>query len=102
MGITLDQFASNAATSSPQNQASGTAESLRSVARCVERRGLRRIHSHRRRPERKVLYEDPKLGFCILAHNYQGARESAPHDHGPYWAIYGQGAARPDDRLGAG
>ena len=42
-------------------------------------------------PERKVLYEDPKLGFCILAHNYQGPKESAPHDHGPYWAIYGQG-----------
>lgn len=41
-------------------------------------------------PERKVLYEDPKLGFVILAHHYQGAKESAPHDHGPYWAIYGQ------------
>jgi hypothetical protein len=41
-------------------------------------------------PERKVLYEDPELGFCILAHHYKGARESAPHDHGPTWAIYGQ------------
>jgi predicted metal-dependent enzyme (double-stranded beta helix superfamily) len=41
-------------------------------------------------PERKVLYEDPQLGFCILAHVYEGARESAPHDHGPSWAIYGQ------------
>lgn len=41
-------------------------------------------------PERKVLYEDPELGFCVLAHVYQGARESAPHDHGPSWAIYGQ------------
>ena len=41
-------------------------------------------------PERKILYEDPALGFCILAHNYQGARESGPHDHGPSWAIYGQ------------
>ena len=41
--------------------------------------------------ERKILYEDPKLGFCILAHNYKGAKESPPHDHGPYWAIYGQG-----------
>jgi hypothetical protein len=41
-------------------------------------------------PERKILYEDPKLGFCILAHNYTGARESLPHDHGPSWAIYGQ------------
>ena len=41
-------------------------------------------------PERKLLYEDPELGFCILAHVYEGARESAPHDHGPSWAIYGQ------------
>jgi hypothetical protein len=40
--------------------------------------------------ERKVLYEDPKLGFCILAHEYRGAKESGPHDHGPSWAIYGQ------------
>ena len=41
-------------------------------------------------PERKILYEDPKLGFCILAHVYEGAKESTPHDHGPSWAIYGQ------------
>lgn len=41
-------------------------------------------------PERKVLYEDPDLKFCILAHVYHGARESNPHDHGPTWAIYGQ------------
>lgn len=41
-------------------------------------------------PERKILYEDPELGFCILAHVYQAARESSPHDHGPSWAIYGQ------------
>jgi len=41
-------------------------------------------------PERKILYEDPKLGFCILAHVYNGAKESNPHDHGPSWAIYGQ------------
>ena len=40
--------------------------------------------------ERKVLYEDPELGFCILAHVYTGAKESKPHDHGPSWAIYGQ------------
>lgn len=41
-------------------------------------------------PERKIIYEDPELGFCILAHSYKGAKESAPHDHGPSWAIYGQ------------
>jgi predicted metal-dependent enzyme (double-stranded beta helix superfamily) len=41
-------------------------------------------------PERHILYEDPELGFCILAHHYRGAKVSGPHDHGPYWAIYGQ------------
>ena len=39
---------------------------------------------------RKVLYEDPDLGFTILAHSYEDASESKPHDHGPSWAIYGQ------------
>lgn len=43
-------------------------------------------------PERKVLYEDAQLGFCILAHEYRAARDSGPHDHGPSWAIYGQAA----------
>lgn len=41
-------------------------------------------------PERKILYEDPALGFCILAHVYRSAKASQPHDHGPSWAIYGQ------------
>jgi hypothetical protein len=40
--------------------------------------------------DREIIYEDPELGFCILAHHYEGARTSNPHDHGPYWAIYGQ------------
>ncbi len=41
-------------------------------------------------PDRKVIYEDPELGFCILAHHNKGAKASNPHDHGPAWAIYGQ------------
>jgi predicted metal-dependent enzyme (double-stranded beta helix superfamily) len=40
--------------------------------------------------DRHLLYEDPELGFCIFAHNYTGAKDSPPHDHGPSWAIYGQ------------
>ncbi len=39
---------------------------------------------------RKILYEDPELGFCIIAHVYPSAKEGLPHDHGPSWAIYGQ------------
>jgi predicted metal-dependent enzyme (double-stranded beta helix superfamily) len=37
-----------------------------------------------------VLYEDPQLGFQILAHINDKARVSPPHDHGASWAIYGQ------------
>jgi predicted metal-dependent enzyme (double-stranded beta helix superfamily) len=37
-----------------------------------------------------LLYEDPKLGFQILAHINDKARKSPPHDHGASWAIYGQ------------
>ena len=39
---------------------------------------------------RKLLYEDPDFRFCILAHNYEGAAQSRPHDHAGSWAIYGQ------------
>jgi len=45
-------------------------------------------------PERKILYEDPELGFCILGHVHHGAKGSKPHDHGPGWAIYGQAAGQ--------
>jgi predicted metal-dependent enzyme (double-stranded beta helix superfamily) len=38
----------------------------------------------------KLLYEDPDLGFQILAHVNDKARVSPPHDHGDSWAIYGQ------------
>jgi hypothetical protein len=37
-----------------------------------------------------VLYQDPELGFQILAHINDKARVSPPHDHGESWAIYGQ------------
>src|SRR6516162_4053222 len=50
-------------------------------------------------PERKVLYEDPELGFCILGHVYHGAKDSNPHDHGPSCA--GCTSARRTARQGA-
>ena len=38
---------------------------------------------------RKVLYEDPELGFCICGHVYTKPMNGGPHDHGSSWAIYG-------------
>lgn len=49
-------------------------------------------HINDKTPERQVLYEDPELGFTVLAHVYHDAKTSTPHDHGPTWAIYGQAA----------
>jgi len=39
-----------------------------------------------------TLYEDPGLGFCILAHVLSSMDVGKPHDHGASWAIYGQAA----------
>ena len=54
----------------------------------------------------KVLYEDPKLGFQVLAHINEKAHASPPHDHGTSWAIYGQATKYTDmtewERLDAG
>ena len=46
----------------------------------------------------KLLYEDPELGFQMLAHiNINDkARVSSPHDHGASWAIYGQATKYTD------
>jgi len=44
----------------------------------------------------KVLYEDPTLGFQVLAHINEKAHASPPHDHGTSWAIYGQATQYTD------
>ena len=44
----------------------------------------------------RVLYEDPGLGFQVLAHVNEKARVSPPHDHGASWAIYGQATEYTD------
>jgi len=41
---------------------------------------------------RKVLFEDPELGFCICGHVHSGEAIGEPHDHGHGWALYGQAA----------
>ena len=38
---------------------------------------------------RKVLYEDPELGFAVCGHVYEKPAHGGPHDHGSSWAIYG-------------
>ena len=42
------------------------------------------------------IYEDPNLGFCVLAYNMDAPRTSPPHDHGSSWAVYGQAEGYTD------
>lgn len=48
--------------------------------------------------ERDIIYEDPELGFCIVAHHYLGPKTSEPHDHAHSWAIYGQASGNTQMR----
>jgi len=91
MAMTLEQFAEHckqALTADPGPQGRQNVCAL--VQDALKDRDFVEAHIQLDGPERKVLYEDPELGFTILAHSYRGAKNSKPHDHGPSWAIYGQ------------
>ena len=91
MAITLDQFAADckqALTADPGPQ--GRQKVCALVKYALKDRDFVETYIQPDGPERKVLYEDPELGFTILAHSYRGVKNSKPHDHGPSWAIYGQ------------
>jgi hypothetical protein len=91
MALTLDEFAAECRRLlEAQPGPAGRSQVATVVQRALRDDAFVAQHLGDDVPERKILYEDPALGFCILAHHYRGAKESAPHDHGPSWAIYGQ------------
>ena len=91
MAMTLDQFAAECRRILESDPGPAGREKVSAVVQGVLRDdAFVTRHLGDDVPERKILYQDPALGFCILAHNYRNAKESAPHDHGPSWAIYGQ------------
>jgi hypothetical protein len=91
MALTLEQFAADchaALKSHPGTE--GRVAVCELVQKALQDREFVASILPEGTPERKVIYEDPELGFAILAHAYVGAKNSTPHDHGPAWAIYGQ------------
>jgi hypothetical protein len=91
MGYTLDQFADQCRRILSQHPGvEGRKKVCALVQDVLKDDDFITTHLHDGVPERKVLYEDPDLRFCILGHVNHDARESKPHDHGPSWAIYGQ------------
>jgi hypothetical protein len=91
MAYSLDQFAADCKAALQADPGEGGRAKVRDlVSQALKSPGFVDTYIPEGTPERQVLYEDPELGFTILAHGYTGAKSSKPHDHGPSWAIYGQ------------
>ncbi len=91
MAVTLDTFAAQCrAVLTAENNAAGREKVAALLREALKDDAFVASQFSPGAPERKIVYEDPELGFCILAHAYQGAKSSTPHDHAHSWAIYGQ------------
>ena len=90
----LDQFADEIRAALKADQGKAGKEAIcRLVSRYLLDKDFVATHLKSRAAggnPREVLYEDPKLGFCICGHVYDNKANGAPHDHGSSWAIYGQ------------
>lgn len=92
MAYTLEQFAADIRATLKKDPGD---EGRKAVAKLVSKALLdkdliaKHVTAEQCKP-RKVLYEDPELGFCICGHVHEGAAIGNPHDHGNSWAIYGQ------------
>jgi hypothetical protein len=90
MSQTLESFAASCRHALKENPGRAGREKVRALVENILK-DKEFVAAHVDGPaERNIIYEDKELGFCILAHVYNGAREAQPHDHGPSWAIYGQ------------
>ena len=78
---TLEQLAADARAAMDADPGPGGRDGLRAcVARaCADPEFVAAVFEDNR-DDRRVIYEDEKHGFVILAHYFEGARESMPHD----------------------
>jgi len=91
MSLTLARFAASVrSVLLDQNNPAGRDKAAALLSDALRDRAFVESLFDANSPERKIVYEDPQLGFCILAHRYTDARKGGPHDHGNSWAIYGQ------------
>lgn len=98
MAYTLERFCEDCRTALDADDGDDGREAVRAnLGRLLENEDFVAAHCGPD-AERGVhrLYEDPELGFVVLAHIYEKGVESPPHDHGPSWAIYGQAVEHTD------
>jgi len=91
MAYELDQFIADCRSILGRDPGPQGREQVRTrLERLLQNPDFVRQHCEEASRGLHVLYEDPKLGFQVLAHINDKARVSPPHDHGDSWAIYGQ------------
>ena len=98
MAYDLDQFIADARSALERDPGPGGREQVRAnLEKLLNNPDFIQKYCGDNQPRGlKVLYEDPKLGFQVLAHINDKARVSPPHDHGESWAIYGQATKYTD------
>src|SRR6266446_8356784 len=91
MSYTLDGFCRDCRAALKADPGPGGRQSVRGLLeRLLADRDFLSQHVLSAPPGRHTLYEDPELGFVVLAHVNPKGHKSPPHDHGASWAVYGQ------------
>ena len=98
MAYTLEQFCDDCRSAIEADSGDGSREAIRQKLEVLLKNDDFVAANCGPDAERGVhtLYEDPDLGFVVLAHIYEKGVESPPHDHGPSWAVYGQAVKHTD------
>jgi hypothetical protein len=98
MAYDLGQFITDCRTALARDPGPGGREKVRvNLERLLANPEFIRAYCGDQAPQGlNVLYDDPDLGFQVLAHINDKARVSPPHDHGASWAIYGQATKYTD------
>ena len=98
MAYDLDQFIADCRAALARNSGPPGREQVRAnLERLLGNADFIRAYAGDDQPRGvKVLYEDEKLGFQVLAHINDKAHASPPHDHGASWATYGQATQYTD------
>lgn len=92
MSYSLEQLASDIKATLKKNPGTAGREQVCTLVSkaCVDQDFIAKHLTAENCAPRKVLYEDPELGFCICGHVNGDKAVGKPHDHGSSWAIYGQ------------
>src|SRR5260221_7864051 len=91
MAYGLDEFCRDCRAALKSDTGPGGREAVRQLLeKLLAEKEFLAEHVTTAPPGRHTLYEDPELGFVVLAHVNSRGGKSPPHDHDASCAVYGQ------------